>query len=791
MTGETSSLEDRLRAALGTQYTIDRELGGGGMARVFLATETRLDRRVVVKILPPDTAAGVSVERFQREIMMAASLQHPHIVPVLAAGDADGLPYFTMPFVEGESLRAMLKRGASIDLREELRILQDVASALAYAHERGIVHRDIKPDNVLISGDSAMVTDFGVAKALSSAKPDEPVGSLTDAGSSLGTPAYMAPEQIAGDDVDGRTDIYAWGVLAYELLTRAHPFADRKSAQALIAAHLTERPVHISKRRPDLPPGISEIVMRSLEKDRERRPASAEVIRRALDTSPVQGGLFSNRKALVAIGSAAAALLLLTSFVIARRNRAVPATTTSTPINSIAVLPFSDLSPNKDQDYFAEGIAEELTTALSKVEGLRVAARTSAFAFKGKEAQNEEIRQKLNVGAILEGSVRKSGDRLRVTAQLVDSRNGFAIWSDRYDRKESDVFAVEDELAASIANALRLKLSPAGTNNPTVARTRDIEAYNLYLQGRYFWNRRTAATAQKAIGFLEQAIKRDPSFALAHSALAEAYVVLPAYANVDVLQAMARGKAEAERALAMDSTLPGAHAALGQYFVFGPRDEAAAGREFRRALSIDPNYATAHHWYGLFYYGVRGLADSTVAELARAQMLDPLSMIINTQYAQALYLARKFPEAIAQARHTIELDSTFVRGHRELAWTYIAARQFTDAEREFRETLRLVGDSPGREMAYLYAVSGRKNEARALIDSVAASERSGKEGRRYGIEYSAPVEIAWVYAALGDNAKAFEWLDRASAAHMFLGWPRLDPHYDPLRNDPRFASLLR
>jgi tetratricopeptide (TPR) repeat protein len=252
-----------------------------------------------------------------------------------------------------------------------------------------------------------------------------------------------------------------------------------------------------------------------------------------------------------------------------------------------------------------------------------------------------------------------------------------------------------------------------------------------------------------------------------------------------------KAKAEAERALALDSTLPGAHAALGQYFASGAHDSESAAREYRRSISLNPDYATAHHWYGLFYFAVRGNSDSAVAELARAQTLDPLSLIINTQYGQALYLARRFPEAIAQGLHAIELDPTFVRGHRDLALSYIAVRKFSDAEREFHETLRLVGDPPGREMAYLYAVSGRQNEARALISSVAASERSGKEGRRYGIEFSPPVEIALVYAALGDKAAAFEWLDRARATHMFLGFPRLDPRYDPLRTDPRFASLLQ
>lgn len=789
MTNGETPLEERLRTTLGNQYTIDRELGGGGMARVFVGTETRLDRRVVVKVLPPDAAAGVSIERFQREIMMAARLQNPHIVPVLTAGDADGLPFFTMPFVEGESLRALLERKAPLTLREEIEILRDVASALAYAHEQGIIHRDIKPDNILVSSGSAMVTDFGVAKALSSAKPEEAAGVLTEAGTSLGTPAYMAPEQILGDDVDGRSDIYAWGVVAYELLTRTHPFAGRKSAQALIAAHLAEQPVNIARRRPDLPPAIADVVMRSLEKNRDKRPASAEIISRALDAAPAGAAFFSRRR-VVAGAFGGVLLLLLAAFLLSRSNHA--ASGGPGAINSIAVLPFSDLSPNKDQDYFGEGIADELTTVLSKVDGLRVAARTSAFAFKGKESQHENIGNTLNVGAILEGSIRKSGDRLRVTAQLVDARNGYELWSDRYDRKESDVFAVEDELAASIASALRLKLSFAGANSPTATRTHDVEANNLYLRGRYFWNRRTAATAQKAIDFFEQSITRDPSFTLAHAALAEAYITLPAYANVDPPVAFAKGKAEAERALAVDSTLPGAHAALAMYYAYAPnRDEAKSAHEFRRAISLNPDYATAHHWYGMFYHAARGDADSAVAELAQAQTLDPLSLIINTQYGQSLYLARRFPDAIAQGLRTIELDSTFVRGHREVAWSYIAIGKFVDAEREFRETLRLAGDQPGREMAYLYAVTGRKSEARTLIAGVEAAERSGKQGKRYGIEYTPPVEIAWVYAALGDKDKAFEWLDRARAAHMFLGFPRLDPKYDPLRSDPRFATLLR
>jgi len=353
VTSDKPPLEERLRATIGSQYNIDRELGGGGMARVFLATETRLARRVVVKILPPDTAAHVSFERFQREIMLAAGLQNPHIVPVLTAGDADGLPFFTMPFVEGESLRAKLSRHDPMTQREQFKILRDVASALAYAHERNIIHRDIKPDNVLISGDSAMVTDFGVAKALSSATPSEQSEDLTETGSSLGTPAYMAPEQISGDNIDARADIYAWGVLAYELLTGQHPFSERKTPQAMIAAHVTERPVSISKRKPDLPPAICEVVMRSLEKDRERRPASAGILADAFDSPHGQASVFSNRRMVYAGAGIAAAVLLLTSFLVVKRNSSPPKASGGGPINSIAVLPFADLSPKRDQDYFA------------------------------------------------------------------------------------------------------------------------------------------------------------------------------------------------------------------------------------------------------------------------------------------------------------------------------------------------------------------------------------------------------------------------------------------------------
>ena len=442
----TPDLRDQLQHTLGASYTLERELGGGGMSRVFVAEDTALGRSVVVKVLPPEMASGVSIERFKREITFAARLQHPHIVPLLSAGEAGGLPYFTMPFVEGESLRARLVRGEEIPLKAAVHLLREVASALAYAHRKGVIHRDIKPENVLITEQHAMVTDFGVAKAISAATQADSDG-LTSVGVALGTPAYMAPEQVAGEPgTDHRADIYAFGVIAYELLAGRAPFAGRP-AQALMAAHVLETPEAISNRRAGVPAELSALVMRCLEKSPDNRPQSAEDILRRLDDVPA-----THRE----------------------QKDARP---------SIAVLPMVNTSGDPENEHFSDGLTDELIGVFSKVDGITVTGRTSTFALKGKGLSVRAITDLLHVEHVLEGSVRRAGDRLKVRVQLVNA-DGSVIWSESYDRRLEDVFAVQEEIAQAVARALEVKLVAA--RGPLVRpATKDLTAYDLFLKGRY------------------------------------------------------------------------------------------------------------------------------------------------------------------------------------------------------------------------------------------------------------------------------------------------------------------
>jgi serine/threonine-protein kinase len=456
----TTDLRALLQSALGNAYTLERELGGGGMSRVFLAVEASLGRRVVIKVLPPELAAEVNVERFKREIQLAARLQHPHIVPLLAAGDLEGLLYYTMPFIDGESLRMRLSREGPVPIADAMRLLREVADALAYAHKHGVVHRDVKPENILLSDGHAAVADFGVAKALSASTS---TSGTTTVGLVLGTLAYMAPEQAAGDpSTDQRADLYSLGIVAYELLTGKPPFAGRP-AQAMLAAHATESPPNVLTRRPDLPPARAALVMRLLEKSPDERPQSADEVLRALDTSEAGSTTAPDgppaaetaaprrivtRGVLAAIGVAAALAAVVFGADALRRSTSsrgagaerrpgagLPSAARSTALASVAVLPMANVGGDPKEEYFADGMTDELASALAKVEGLRVAARSSAFAFKGKSADARDVAAKLDVQTVIEGSVRRAGSRLRIAAQLINAADGrcsrSSRWADR------------------------------------------------------------------------------------------------------------------------------------------------------------------------------------------------------------------------------------------------------------------------------------------------------------------------------------------------------------------------
>lgn len=786
-------LRGRLQSTLGSAYTLGRELGGGGMSRVFVADETALGRKVVVKVLPQEMAGVVSTERFKREITLAARLQHAHIVPLLSAGDSDGLPFFTMPLIDGESLRSKLAREGELPVGEAMKILRDVASALAYAHAQGVVHRDIKPENILLTAHDALVTDFGVAKALSASATHADAGALTSIGIALGTPAYMAPEQAAADPItDYRADLYALGVVGYEMLAGHAPFAGRSAGQTL-AAHASEAAPPLDRARPSVPAPLTALVMRCLEKRPADRPKSADEFLHAIDAlvnqsggsqpqsgfraASVHGRSWTRHGTRVAV---AALVVVLGTTAIAKWLGRPSATIAA---KSIAVLPFANLSGAKENEFFSEGVTEEITDALGKVPGLRVAARTSAAAAMAKGLDLRHVGQELSVGSVLQGSIQRVGDRVRISAQLVDVANGFQVWSGKYDNELKDIFQVQDTIAKAIVSALRIKLAGGAATTIVRVATGSPEAHTLYLQGLYLWNRRTAQTVRQAISFFKQAIEKDPRYAQAYAGVAMGYAVLPIFADVLAADTLAKAKEAANRAIALDSTLADAYAAMG-YVELSFWRNASAERAFRRAIELDSTFATAHQWYAIQLAHL-GRYDEAVSEIRRAHDLDPQSRVIGVLVGQLLYGARRNAEAESTLRKVMEFDPSFPLSYRNLSLVFIAQGKFDDAVTAAQRSLELFGDRSSFDVALLaqaYALGGHTAEARVLLQELVA--RSARE-RVSG------TGMALLYDALGDHEHALQWLGRAFAEY---DWPlnvfSHSPLLDHLRADPHGAALF-
>jgi TolB-like protein/tRNA A-37 threonylcarbamoyl transferase component Bud32/Tfp pilus assembly protein PilF len=786
-----TDLRVTLERTLGDLYVFERELQGGAMSRVFLAMDRQLGREIVMKVLPPEVAAELSADRFRREIQLAAKLQHAHIVPLLSSGEVDGTPYFTMPFVEGESLRARLARVGELPIPEAVRILHEVASAVSYAHKHGVIHRDIKPDNVMLSDEIALVTDFGVAKALSASTKPSQAQTLTGLGITLGTPAYMAPEQATADpSVDHRADIYAFGVMAYEMLTGTLPFVGR-TTQATLVAHAIEKPEPIERRRPGIPPALGALIMHCLEKRPADRPQNAGDLLHELEAVPVMSASppkTGGRRMLILAGAAAAIVLAaLIVFRGSRRNSAA-ADQPVAQIRSVAVLPLANIGGDTQDEYFSEGMTDELANALSKLPGLRVASRTSAYAFKGKkDIDVGEIGRKLHVQAILEGVVRRSGDRLRVGAQLTNVSDGLAIWSDTYERRTSDVFAVQDDIARSIADALKLRLGGKASQLSSSSHgTENLEAYDAYLRGRYFWNRRGAANLRKALSYFEKSIGRDSGFARAYAGLAITHAILPEYTDTPPADGLAKTRSAAARALALDSSLAEAHTALGLAAVHA-WDFPAGETEYRKAIELDPGYPTAHQWYGELLYHT-GRLDSSFVETRQAIALDPLAPIPFEALGYALSLAGRYDEAIEQYRKADELSpgltlSLMLLGDAQLqvGQTQQAVQEYEQAAGLDRETLLTKG-----KLCHAYGVAGRAADARTLLTEIEA--RAGKEPASW-------VPRAICHLGLGNRSAALDAMETATRHHeiaVFTAYsPLLDRTWDPVRADPRWNTILR
>jgi TolB-like protein/tetratricopeptide (TPR) repeat protein len=811
-------LKAGLQDKLGPAFTVERELSGGGMSRVFVAFDASLGRRVVVKVLPPELAASLSVERFKREILLAAGLQHPHIVGVLSAGEVDGMPFFTMPFVEGESLRARIEREGRLAVGRTVSILKDVARALAYAHERGVVHRDIKPDNVLLAGASATVTDFGIAKALlgsiatdpGQAESDPPRGQsrsisktgITQLGTTLGTPAYMAPEQAAADPAtDSRADIYSFGIMAYEMLTGQVPFKS-KTPQALLAAQLTATPAPMTASRADVPVALVRLVMQCLEKERDKRPQSARELAEMLEHPDMVSGAFASasvravpRRRRWAIAGGTFGLLAVAATVVffvtrnassgaivpAGQAAATAAAAAANRARSIVVLPFVNIGRDSTDEYLADGLTNDLINVLGRVPSIRVTSRSVASSAREKFSSATDIGRALNVGRILEGTVQREGGRLRVTARVTNTDDGFMVWSDMFERELKDVFAVQDEISRAIADALGTRMAPVVTSAASDRGTDDDEAYDLYLRGRHFFEQRGEPFLLRALDLFRRAVREDPGFGRAHAGIAAVYSVLPMYARGRADTLFEMGIEAATRAIVLDSTIAEAYASRGT-LLFGRWRWVDAERDYRRAIALDDRYALARQWYGEELMILNRLPEA-VAQLKRAAELDPVSPVIASSYSIALALSRRDAEALAQARRAVELDSALFLPRLVLGFDHVLGRRMPDAIRELEPALALSGGAAYVQgiLGYAYASAGQRQNAEAMMQQLIT--RGGPDGLG---------ALAIVQIGLGDTARALTNLESAARGHstLFTMQPLAAPIFDPVRASPRFQGVL-
>jgi TolB-like protein/Tfp pilus assembly protein PilF/tRNA A-37 threonylcarbamoyl transferase component Bud32 len=778
---------DQLQADLAERYVLERELGRGGMATVYLAQDLKHDRRVALKVLHAELAAAVGPERFLREIKVTARLDHPHILPVLASGDSAGLLWYTMPYVEGESLRDRLRRESQLSVEEALRIAREIADALGYAHGHGVVHRDIKPENILLAHGHARVADFGVARALETAEGEK----LTGTGLAIGTPVYMSPEQASGGQVEGRSDIYSLGCVLYEMLAGEPPFTG-PTPQVVIARRFTETPRPLGDTRERLPAGLEPAVAKALARapaDRfetaaefaqalaQASSAPASEVRRVIRPRASTGQRLLLGAALLIV----AAVTYSATRHLAGRGAGGPAPPARPA--SVAVLPFRNLGPDSREEYMSDGMTEDLINALGRVPELRVVARTSAFTFKGKAEDVRKVGAQLNVGAVVEGSFRKLGDTLRVTAQLVNVADGYQLWSERYERPSAQLLTLEDELARAILRAL----SPRGTGGLDTSRaarpTDNPEAYKLYLKGRYHLGRLSEEDYRKALGYFDKAIGLDPTFALAYSGLAETYGVL--YASfLPPAEGMPKAKAAARRALELDPSLAEAYAALGYVQLEYEWDWHGAEQSFRRAVELKPNYARARLYYGQLLVSL-GRFGEAAAQLNLGRQLDPLSLDLEVTAVWPLFYGRRYGEAIDALRKTIATDSNFLGAQFRLAEAYSLKGEFGLAQARLERLRVLMGDHAdvlGR-LGYFYAVSGQRQKAQAIADSLRARYRKGDADEAYA--------LAMVHTALGEKGRALGWLETAYAERStWMALIKVAPELDALRGEPGFRALL-
>jgi serine/threonine-protein kinase len=729
---------EQLAAALAGRYVIERQIGEGGMAVVYLAHDVRHDRRVALKVLRPELGAVLGAERFLAEIRVTANLQHPHIVPLFDSGEAAGLLFYVMPFVDGESLRDRLARDRQFAIDEALHITREIADALAYAHSLGVVHRDIKPENVLLTGGHALVADFGIARAVRAAGGQR----ITGTGLAVGTPGYMSPEQATAEpQLDGRSDLYSLACMLYEMLAGEPPW-NGPTAQSILARRLSDPMPSLRAARDTVPDFVESAVRRALARAPADRFATVSAFAEAL-ASPGAGQ---------------------------PRPR------------SVAVLPFANLSADPENEYFADGITEDVIAQLAKIRALDVISRTSVMPFKGRQQGLREIAARLQVATVLEGSIRRAGDRVRIVAQLIDAATDQHLWAETYDRQLTDIFAIQSEVALRIAGALKAELSPDEQARVGREPTRDVLAYQLYLQGRHSFIRYTDEGMHEAIVYFERAIARDPHYALAYAGVAKAYTELGELGALNPDEVYLGAQAAAARALALDGDLGEAHCTVAYDKMVYECDWTGAEAEFKRAIELSPNSADAYDLYGRLCAALERY-DEAIALQQRAQELDPLAHPVDV--ATSLLRGGRHDEALEAAGRSIALTPHYARAHATFGWACIAKGRLEEGLAALERAVALApGDALWQaQLGQAYAQAGRVEEARAILGRLQEHARS---------RYVSPYHLAHLYTGLGEQDRAMDCLEqafdhKAGAAYGIKG----SFLFAPLRSHPRFEALLR
>jgi TolB-like protein/Tfp pilus assembly protein PilF len=773
---------ERLRTALSERYRIERELGRGGMATVYLAEDLKHHRQVAIKVLDPQLAAGLGHTRFLREIEIAAGLSHPHILPLYDSGEGGGFLYYVMPFVEGESLRSRLEREKQLSIPDSVAIGRAVAAALSYAHGLGIVHRDIKPENILFTASQAVVTDFGIARAVGVAGGDQ----LTQTGIAIGTPAYMSPEQAAGErELDARSDVYALGCVLYEMLAGQAPFTG-PTAQAVLARHAVDPVPPLRTVRQAIPEALEAVVLRALAKTPADRFRTAGELAEALEQSGRTGGLAAPVRALRRrrITLQAAAILGILGFGgwwVAPRLGVGSAPR----IESLAVLPLTNLGGDSRQDYFVEGMQEALIAELSKISALKVISRTSTLRYRKTEKPLSEVAHELNVDGVIEGSALREGDQVRITVQLVDGRSDRHVWGQTFDRELRGVLALHSEVAREIAKQIKVTLTPPEAQQLAATRVVNPKAYELYVLGRHQWNQRTLERSRQAVASFLEALDNDPNYAPAYAALADAYMWLGEQGGMPQREARDAAAGALAKAIALDETLADAHVSMGVWTKRFDWDWEASEKEFKRALELNPGSASAHQMYGRSL-SFTGHFEDAQRELEKARELDPLSVPVNAYIGQAYIFARQYDRAEEQLRKTLMIDPNHVLTHHNLGELYLAQGRSAEAVKELERSVAGSAEPSSHYLAMLgcgYAKAGRKTEAVRILKDLEMKATK---------DLASTFDVASLHAALSENQQALAWLEQGYAQRDYWlieiqAWP----WFDSLRSERRFQDLVR